>query len=328
MNALPFGLTQLQLALLIFGVVVVLLVVVFSKRDKGNVKTDARGSRVIAQPRVEEPSTYGITGEFDEFGVGKPRRHGDARPAGKMPQLNIEPGPVRAAPPPERKPPAYMTQPKPTVAPVTRRIAPSVQPQVAAPPAPQPAPPTPPPVSAPAPTPVPPPAAAPPAAKPAQVPPTLTLAQSPGAASTPAAQRKIEEKIVTLLVARNNGVAMTGPRIHAAMSGCGLSFGPMQIYHRKHDGKRVFSVASLLKPGFLIPEDAEGFSTMALSVFMVLPGPMEAQAAFEDMLHTVKALADQLEAQVYDDRRQPLNEQTIQKLRGDIKAWASRAGGA
>ena len=90
--------------------------------------TDARGSRVISQPRVEEPSTYGIGGEFDEFGVGRPRRRGDSRPAAKMAQLNIEPGPVRAAPPPERKPPTYMNQPSPTVAPVTRRVAPTLQP--------------------------------------------------------------------------------------------------------------------------------------------------------------------------------------------------------
>src|SRR5581483_850088 len=40
MNQLPLNLTQLQLALLIFGVVIVLLVILFSRRDKGNVKTD------------------------------------------------------------------------------------------------------------------------------------------------------------------------------------------------------------------------------------------------------------------------------------------------
>jgi cell division protein ZipA len=299
MNALPFQLTELQWALLIFGLIVVLLVIILSLRrgDKGgNVKTDARGSRVIAQPRVEEPSTYGITGEFDEFGVGRPRRRGDARPAQKIPQLNIEPGPVRAAPAPEKKMPSYMTAPAATVTPVAaaaRRVAPTIAP-----------------------------IATPPPAAPERSPQMQT---APMAAPTPgpAMARKGDEKIVTLLVARNS--AMNGPKIHAALAACGLSFGPMQIYHRKHEGKRVFSVASLMKPGFLIPEDADGFSTMALSVFMVLPGPVEAQAAFEDLLKTAQRLADALEAQVYDDRRQPLSSESADKLRSDIKSWAARA---
>ncbi|HZP11436.1 MAG TPA: cell division protein ZipA C-terminal FtsZ-binding domain-containing protein [Nevskiaceae bacterium] len=277
MNQLPLNLTQLQLALLIFGVVIVLLVILFSRRDKGNVKTDPRGSRVIAQPRVEEPGSYGIGGEFDEFGVGRPRRRGEAPPA-RMPQLNIEPGPVRAAPPPKPKEPAYMSQPAPTVAPVQRRVAPTITPQPAA-------------------------------EKTAPTPP----------------QKKQDEKIVTLIIARTNGVAMQGPRIHDALASCGLQFGPMQIYHRKHDGKRVFSVASLMKPGFLIPDEADGFGTMALSMFMVLPGPMEGNAALEDMLSTARQLAARLEAEVYDERRQVLSTQSEQRLRADVQAWAGVA---
>ncbi len=118
---------------------------------------------------------------------------------------------------------------------------------------------------------------------------------------------------------------MPGPRIQEALASCGLQFGPMQIYHRKHDGKRVFSVASLLKPGFLIPEDADGFSTMALSMFMVLPGPVEGTAAFEDMLQTAQRIAVHLEAEVYDDRRQVMTTQTEQRLRGEVRAWAGVA---
>lgn len=275
MGALPLGLTPLQASLAIFGFVVFVLVIVFSRRDKGSVKTDPRGSRVIAQPRVEEPTTYGISGEFDEFGVGRPRRRGESAPA-RMPQLNIEPGPVRAAPPPKPKEPSYMNQPTPTVAPVQRRVAPTIAPPVAA-------------------------------------------------EKTPQPQKKQDEKIVTLIIARTNGVVMQGPRIHEALGSCGLQFGPMQIYHRKVDGKRVFSIASLLKPGFLIPDEADGFSTMALSMFMVLPGPVAAPSALGDMLDTARNLASRLEAEVYDDRRQVLTRETEQRLRSEVQAWAGVA---
>ncbi len=286
MGSLPLGLTPLQASLAIFGFVVFVLVIVFSRRDKGNVKTDPRGSRVIAQPRVEEPTTYGISGEFDEFGVGRPRRRGEAAPA-RMPQLNIEPGPVRAAPPPKPKEPSYMNQPAPTVAPVQRRVAPTIAP------------------------------VAEPVTSPSAPAPSLSAAPSP--------QKKADEKIVTLIIARTNGVVMQGPRIHEALGSCGLQFGPMQIYHRKVEGKRVFSIASLLKPGFLIPDEADGFSTMALSMFMVLPGPVAAPSALGDMLDTARNLASRLEAEVYDDRRQVMTRETEQRLRSEVQAWAGVA---
>jgi cell division protein ZipA len=318
MSALPFNLSELQWALLIFGLIVVLVIIMFSLRDKGGgVKPDARGSRVISQPRVEEPSTYGIGGEFDEFGVGRPRRRGEAPPA-KVPQLNIDPGPIHRAPPPERKLPSYMNQPAATSAPVApaRRMAPTIAP--VAPPIERAQIPPAAPVERPAP---------PPAPAVERTAPSSTSA-APAAVMTPAAPRKVEEKIVTLVVGRTGGAPMAGPKIHAALGACGLSFGPMQIYHRKQEGKRVFSVASLMKPGFLNPEDADGFGTMALSIFMVLPGPVEGTAAFDDMLQTAQKLADALEAQLFDDRKQPLSMQAAQKLRDGIKTWAASAGTA
>jgi cell division protein ZipA len=317
MGALPLGLTPLQASLIIFGVVIFLLVIIFSRRDKSGVKTDPRGSRVIAQPRVEEPSTYGIGGDFDEFGVSRPRKRGDAPPA-RMPQLNIEPGPVRAAPPPERKLPSYMNQPAPAMdgASAARGRTPEPPPAMDGASAARGRTPEPPPVQR-------------------RVAPTVTPpppAMDGGSAARgrtpeppPAPQRKTEEKIVTLIIARSNGVAMPGPRIHHALEVSGLQFGPMQIYHRKHDGKRVFSTASLLKPGFLIPDEADGFSTMALSMFMVLPGPMQGGAALDDMLATARKLAGYLEAEVYDDRRQVLSRETEQRLRGEVQAWAGVA---
>ncbi len=150
------------------------------------------------------------------------------------------------------------------------------------------------------------------------------------AAESPVSKRgrKSEEKIVTLIIARADSSAMSGDQIHRALRAEGLSFGPMQIYHRKHDGKRVFSVASLLKPGYLIPEEADGFSTLALSVFMLLPGPLEPSASFDNMLQTAQRLAGHLQAQVCDAQRKPLGASGIEALRNEVQAWAAGAVGA
>src|SRR5438128_1361117 len=233
-----FSIGPLQWALLIFGFAIVVFIVVMSRRDKG-VTPDKRGARVIAQPRMESPETYGIGGEFDEFGVSKPRSRSEQRPPAKVPNLNIDPTrPARVSV--ERRAPV-----------VTPPPAPPAAPEIPAP-------------------------ATPPAA-PESVPPAGQAAQ---------------EKIMTLLVARRDGAALQGQRLHQSLTAEGLSYGPMQIYHRKIDGtKRVFSVASLQKPGYLVPEEAAGFTTRGLSVFMLLPGPREATAAFEDMRRTAQRLA-------------------------------------
>jgi cell division protein ZipA len=310
--------TPLQGALLIFGFLAVVAVILFSRREK-DIKPDRRGSRVIAQPRLELPENYGIGGEFDEFGVGRARRRGDVRQTPEVPfaQLKIDKGPPfqkeRRAP--SAVPPAFRERTSPVApAPVPDR-APAAEKQetsdlttaidsralearIATAPAASPAP-----------------VASKPAAKPA----VDVRAPSP----PPPAARKVEEKIVTLLIAQRERTAIPGPELHRALEAEGLSYGPMQIYHRKHFDKAVFSVASLIKPGFLIPDEAESFSTLGLSAFMMLPGPASPEAGFEDMLATVQRLAERLDCLVYDSRREQLSPAAIQASRAEIAAWSA-----
>lgn len=129
------------------------------------------------------------------------------------------------------------------------------------------------------------------------------------------------ERIVTLLIAERSGLPILGPKIHTALRAQGLSFGGKQIYHRMVNGKTVFSVASLIKPGVLVPEEAPGFSTPGLSLFMVLPGPLMPVSALQDMLGVAQNLARALNAEVYDSRRQPLTAESIRELQDDVERW-------
>ena len=81
-------------------------------------------------------------------------------------------------------------------------------------------------------------------------------------------------------------------------------------------------MASLLKPGFIDPADAERFSTPGLSIFMVLPGPLPALSSFREMLSTAQSLASALNASVYDMRRQPLSPEAVLKLEREVEQWA------
>ena len=155
--------------------------------------------------------------------------------------------------------------------------------------------------------------------KPRKVAPRLDGAPT---ASEAATRPPVQQKIVALLIAERDGTHINGPKIHAALKAQGLAFGDKQIYHRLAGGEPVFSVASLLKPGYLDPAEATGFSTPGLSMFLVLPGPLPPVTAFREMLQTAHALAQALNAEVYDMRRKPLTPEALLKLEHDVEHWA------
>lgn len=159
-----------------------------------------------------------------------------------------------------------------------------------------------------------------------RVPPSMPGAEEAPAAEAPAQRAPVEDRIVAVLIAEREGTAIFGPKIHAALRAQGLSFGDKKIYHRIDGGKPVFSVASLIKPGYLDPAEQQGFSTPGLSVFMLLPGPMPPETAIGDMLGTARALAQQLNAELFDSNRQPLGPAGEKALIADIKAWARQNG--
>jgi cell division protein ZipA len=165
---------------------------------------------------------------------------------------------------------------------------------------------------------------------PAQPPPTDLFGQPVAAPAAPTprpAKKPVEEKIITLLIAEREGTAIFGPKIHLALQAHGLQFGEHRIYHRMQAGKALFSVASLIKPGVLDPAEQQGFSTPGLTMFMLLPGPGKPQAALQDMIGTAQALANALNAEVFDVSRQPFSVETARQLQADVEAWAQRNPG-
>lgn len=133
-----------------------------------------------------------------------------------------------------------------------------------------------------------------------------------------------EQKIVSVLVAGRSGRTIDGPRLHKLLRAQGLEYGDRRIYHCQHAGRAVFSVASLVKPGYLDPAEAEGFSTPGLALFLTLPGPLPAGQALGDMLATARALAAALGGQVFDHTREPMTEGGARALANEVEAWTRR----
>lgn len=238
--------SELQWALLIVCVVMVVALVVLSRRSKSQDADDA-GEDALLQGREDHGDQLDLLNPrppqgFDEFGVGRPRRRGEPLVASR-------------------------------------------------------------PVSVPA------------------QPPSVATLLKPAAASA-AAVREVEPRPVALIVAPTEEIDLLGPQLHAALTAQGLQFGPGEVYHRMIGGKSVYSVASLLKPGKLVPAEAEQFSTKGLLVLMNLPGPVSPAVALDDMLGTTRALADALKSDIFDASRQRLDADVAASLRNDVQAWA------
>jgi cell division protein ZipA len=153
-------------------------------------------------------------------------------------------------------------------------------------------------------------------------------AATPGARQRTVAAPPGQEKIIALHIAAKGGHAFAGPAIHNALQLNRLRFGMHDIYHRITEvngvPEAVFSVASMVKPGQLDPAAGDRFTTPGLTLFMVMPGPLEGAHAFRDMLDTANRLAQRLGGEVLDDKRSQMTHQTEQYVFDQIAEMERR----
>jgi cell division protein ZipA len=152
-------------------------------------------------------------------------------------------------------------------------------------------------------------------------------AEAPDDAPPP--PKRPSQKIIAMRV---NAVAPTrldGARLKAAILAEGLEFGRYDIFHRLHtDGRPVFSVASLREPGTFDPEAMAATQYPGVALFVVLPGPVAAAEAIDEMVFTARALAAQLGGGLADERGVPLTPLRIGRLREDALEFERIAGTA
>jgi cell division protein ZipA len=133
-------------------------------------------------------------------------------------------------------------------------------------------------------------------------PPVSKPDSSSAAASTKPAPKAAPDKVVTIrLVPREHDLG--GETAVAALRKAGLRHGRYGIFH-KHAGESeddvLFSVASLTEPGSF---DLERLRAIAgMSFFVVLPRRGYPVAAFDAMVDTARILAQDLDADLFDER--------------------------
>lgn len=130
-----------------------------------------------------------------------------------------------------------------------------------------------------------------------------------------------EQKVVTLrVVARDHG-SFAGDTLALSLRGIGMRHGKFGIFHQ-YDGsdedKVVFSAASLVEPGSFDMANLKDQKIPGISLFMVLPGPVDGAEAFDLMTAAAKALTNTLGADLLDETGSSLSIQRERYLREEI----------
>lgn len=155
-----------------------------------------------------------------------------------------------------------------------------------------------------------------------------TVAADRQASAPPAGERPHEfpvDRIVSLFVVAPAGDDFHGSDIVVAAEKAGLRFGAMRIFHRLVEGRPdagpVFSMASMMKPGYFDMGRIGELTTPGVTFFITLPGPLAALDAWEAMLPTAQRIAELLGGELLDEDRNTLGRQRVAGLREELRAW-------
>lgn len=133
-----------------------------------------------------------------------------------------------------------------------------------------------------------------------------------------------KQRIVALrLVAAEGG--WNGQQLREALEAEGLHFGRFSIFHReREDGKTLFYVASMMEPGSFDLSKMNDQNFPGISLFGIVPGPIEAPATFDLVLAVARRLADRIKGQLQDEQGSTLTAQRILNLREELVHFEHR----
>ena len=129
------------------------------------------------------------------------------------------------------------------------------------------------------------------------------------------------QKIVTLRLVAREKKAFKGDELILNLRGIGLRHGKFGIFHR-YDGndetRTIFSAASLIEPGSFDLANIKDQEIPGISLFLVLPGPIDSVESFDMMIAAARALTQSLEGELLDESGSTLSIQRERYLREEI----------
>ncbi|MDB2444794.1 cell division protein ZipA [Gammaproteobacteria bacterium] len=152
------------------------------------------------------------------------------------------------------------------------------------------------------------------------------LASSPSEDASDIREKSISEQPLEILIVNvmaKEGRLIRGEELLNFFETQALHYGEMGIFHKYVDddfkGSSIFRVVNMLNPGTFDLKEMNEFTTFGVSFFLSLPSCMNNFDAFEYMLLVAKNLQESLGAELRDDQRNAMTEQTIEHYRQRVR---------
>lgn len=133
--------------------------------------------------------------------------------------------------------------------------------------------------------------------------------------------RELPQKIVTLRLVARDGDTFNGDELILSLRGIGLRHGKFGIFHRlegNDDSSTIFSAASLVEPGSFDLANIKDQEIPGITLFLVLPGPIDGVEAFDMMMSAARTLTKSLGAELLDESGCSLSIQRERYMREEI----------
>ena len=134
------------------------------------------------------------------------------------------------------------------------------------------------------------------------------------------------ELLVVFNVMANEGQRMHGARLLPVFERFGLQLGADGMFHAPvaADGRSRYRVLNTVKPGVFTAEGMSDLWIPGIALFAPVPPGTDPVLTFDALLAEARALADELEGRVCDDRRNQLTAQSENHLREQLREQARR----
>jgi len=136
----------------------------------------------------------------------------------------------------------------------------------------------------------------------------------------------VEEKPLVIRVVPRDG-EFTMERVVLALHEAGLKQGKYNIFHFFQEPlseEALFSVANLREPGVFDLINLKQEKVPGLSFFLMFPGPADPLGRFDRMVETARWIAEQLDADLLDERGSSWSVQRERYLREEIAEYCQQ----
>ena len=137
---------------------------------------------------------------------------------------------------------------------------------------------------------------------------------------------RVEERPLVIRVVPRDG-EFTMERVVLALHEAGLKQGKYNIFHFFQESlseEALFSVANLREPGVFDLINLKLEKIPGLSFFLMLPGPADPLGRFDRMVETARWIAEQLNANLLDERGSSWSVQRERYLREEIVEYCQQ----